>query len=59
MSDHDQDGDILLQHHPPEQLSGACHRALGCNVGATHPEPINKVGIQVFVLLLGCSCART
>lgn len=46
-------------YHPPEELGGAGHGSLGGDIGSAPSEPVDIVGVQVFVLLLGCCCSRS
>ena len=52
MGDHDDDGDVLLPDHPPEELRAVLHGSLRGDEGTRPPEPVHVVGIQVFLLLL-------
>ena len=52
MGDHNDDGDILLPDHPPEEVRAVAHGALRGNEGTRPSEPVHVVGIQVFLLLL-------
>ena len=52
MGDHHDDLDLLLPDHPPEQVLGGGHGALGRNVRLGPPEPVHEVGVEVLVLLL-------
>ena len=57
VSDHDDDLDLLLHHHPPEGVLGVLHGPLGGDVGAAPPEAVHVVGVEVLVLVLGL-CPR-
>ena len=50
---------IIHHYHPPEELSGTGHRSLGCDIGPAPSEPVDIVGVQVFVLLLGRRSSRS
>ena len=52
MSDHHDDLDVLLEDHPPEEVLGALHGALGSDVGLGPSEAVDEVGVEVLVLLL-------
>ena len=52
MGDHHDDLDLLLPDHPPEQVLGGGHGALGRNVRLGPPEPVHEVCVEVLVLLL-------
>ena len=53
-------GRILADYyHPPEELSGTGHRSLGGDIGPAPSEPVDIVGVQVFVLLLGRRSSRS
>jgi len=51
MRDHDDNPGVLLPDHPPESGKRSLDGSLSCDVGPRLPEPVDEVGVEVFLLV--------